>query len=78
MLPNVVCIIGLLITAGPPGPPGTSGTPGLSGPACWVLNANSACDTGEDRNEDGVCDANDFQGPPSAAPVGVYARNKII
>jgi hypothetical protein len=49
----------------------------LPGPACWGLNANSACDTGEDRNENGVCDPNDFQGPPGAAPVGVYDRNNL-
>jgi hypothetical protein len=41
------------------------------------MNANSACDPGGDRNEDGVCDAIYCQGAPCAAPLGVYDGNNL-
>lgn len=32
------------------------------GISCWDLNGNNSCDTNEDRNGDGICDALDCQG----------------
>lgn len=50
------------------GDPGDPGAPGLS---CWDLNANNVCDTSEDVNDDGACDALDCQGTvPQIAYVG--------
>jgi cysteine-rich repeat protein len=42
-------------------PEGPQGDPGLH---CWDLNGNATCDlASEDINIDGICDANDCQGP---------------
>ena len=56
--------------AGPTGPTGATGPAGADGLACWDLNGNGVADIDtpasaldEDRNDDGVADAADCQGP---------------
>lgn len=56
---------------------GTQGPPGAPGTACWDLNANSVCDSNEDKNGDSYCDALDCQAPPGAGPLGVYDGNNL-
>jgi hypothetical protein len=44
--------------------PGPQGPPGEDGLACWDLNGDHGCNIAtEDKNEDGVCDTQDCQGP---------------
>jgi len=54
---------GLPGTAGEPGPAGPAGAAGEDGLACWDLNGDKVQDALEDRNQDGVWNAADCQGP---------------
>ncbi len=50
---------------------GDPGQPGQPGVACWDLDSDAICGDSEDRNDDGICDANDCQGTvPELAYVG--------
>jgi len=41
-----------------------AGTDGLDGLHCWDLDADRECDPEEDKNNDGMCNALDWQGEP--------------
>ncbi len=51
----------------PQGQPGADGNPGSAGLACWDTDGNGMFTLGEDRNLDGILDANDCQGPQGVA-----------
>jgi hypothetical protein len=62
---------------GPEGPQGEPGQDGADGLHCWDLNADGECDSDEDKNNDGLCDALDCQGEPVYGGVPVTGQTTI-
>jgi hypothetical protein len=74
-------INGLNGTNGTNGVNGINGKDGANGLNCWDLNANGVCDTNEDKNGDGVCNALDCAGPqglPGVCSIPICAKGQVL
>jgi len=64
---------------GEQGPAGADGADGVDGLSCWDLNGNHMCDVAvEDKDNSGICDALDCQGPAGQAGADAPDRSAEI